>query len=168
MTKIWFERKFAFENMEGTFPGILERITGTPLRLMHLINKADNDIASQKPEGKWSAKEQVGHLWDLESIWLTRVQDFESGKKTLAEADLENRKTHDANHNQYDINLLFQQFAKERFVLLEVLRKHEHDAEELTSIHPRLKTPMRMIDLAYFVAEHDDHHMAIIRKLLDK
>jgi hypothetical protein len=32
------------------------------------------------------------------------------------------------------------------------------------SLHPRLKTPMRVIDLAYFVAEHDDHHLARVRE----
>jgi hypothetical protein len=31
--------------------------------------------------------------------------------------------------------------------------------------HPRLGTPMRLIDLAYFVAEHDDHHLARLREL---
>jgi hypothetical protein len=27
------------------------------------------------------------------------------------------------------------------------------------SLHPRLKIPVRIIDLVYFVAEHDDHHL---------
>ena len=31
--------------------------------------------------------------------------------------------------------------------------------------HPRLGTPMRLIDLAFFVAEHDDHHLAQITHL---
>ena len=31
-----------------------------------------------------------------------------------------------------------------------------------TALHPRLETPMRMMDLFYFVAEHDDHHLARI------
>jgi len=35
-----------------------------------------------------------------------------------------------------------------------------------SSLHPRLKTPMRIVDLAYFVAEHDDHHIAAIREIL--
>lgn len=40
--------------------------------------------------------------------------------------------------------------------------------EQLTysALHPRLKTPMRVIDLAYFVAEHDDHHLSRVRELL--
>jgi|GEM_PF-4393916 len=35
-----------------------------------------------------------------------------------------------------------------------------------TALHPRLKTPMRIVDLAYFVAEHDDHHLSRIRELV--
>jgi hypothetical protein len=34
--------------------------------------------------------------------------------------------------------------------------------------HPRLKTPMRLVDHLYFVAEHDDHHLARIRELLSE
>ncbi len=45
---------------------------------------------------------------------------------------------------------------------------HFFNAETLgkTALHPRLKTPMRLIDSLYFVAEHDDHHLAIISNLL--
>jgi hypothetical protein len=32
--------------------------------------------------------------------------------------------------------------------------------------HPRLKTPMRLVDHLYFVAEHDDHHLARIWELI--
>jgi hypothetical protein len=34
-----------------------------------------------------------------------------------------------------------------------------------TAIHPRLKKPMRVIDMAYFVVEHDDHHMASMSEI---
>jgi hypothetical protein len=33
--------------------------------------------------------------------------------------------------------------------------------------HPRLKTQMRLVDHLYFVAEHDDHHLAHIWKLIN-
>jgi hypothetical protein len=29
-------------------------------------------------------------------------------------------------------------------------------------VHPRLKAPMRLVDHLFFMAEHDDHHLAII------
>jgi len=34
------------------------------------------------------------------------------------------------------------------------------------SVHPRLQQPMRLVDSLYFVAEHDDHHIAKISGLL--
>jgi hypothetical protein len=35
-----------------------------------------------------------------------------------------------------------------------------------TSLHPRLQQPMTVTDHAFFVAEHDDHHLARISELL--
>jgi len=35
-----------------------------------------------------------------------------------------------------------------------------------SALHPRLGTPLRLIDHALFVAEHDDHHLARIGGLL--
>jgi hypothetical protein len=39
------------------------------------------------------------------------------------------------------------------------------DELERCVVHPRLGTPMRLVDLAYFIAEHDDHHLARLREL---
>jgi hypothetical protein len=33
-------------------------------------------------------------------------------------------------------------------------------------MHPRLKQSMRLVDHLYFVAEHDDHHLAKIWELV--
>ena len=35
----------------------------------------------------------------------------------------------------------------------------------LTSLHPRLNQPMRVVDMALFTAEHDDHHLARMTEL---
>jgi hypothetical protein len=35
-----------------------------------------------------------------------------------------------------------------------------------TALHPRLGTPMRLLDHVLFIAEHDDHHLARISWLL--
>jgi hypothetical protein len=93
------------------------------------------------------------------------MDDFVSGEKELRSADLTNQKTHEANHNRRDIEGLLADFRNERKKLVEkVLLIPEKDLDK-TSLHPRLKTPMKVIDLAYFVAEHDDHHLAQITDL---
>lgn len=35
-----------------------------------------------------------------------------------------------------------------------------------SSLHPRLKTPMRTMDSFLFAAEHDDHHLARVAALM--
>jgi hypothetical protein len=35
-----------------------------------------------------------------------------------------------------------------------------------TAVHPRLGQPMRIVDMAWFVAEHDDHHLARMTELV--
>jgi hypothetical protein len=49
-----------------------------------------------------------------------------------------------------------------------VRRLDEYDATfvERTALHPRLKMKIRVIDLAFFIAEHDDHHLARISELI--
>jgi hypothetical protein len=40
------------------------------------------------------------------------------------------------------------------------------DQVAIVAIHPRLQTPMRLLDWIYFVAEHDDHHFAQARRVI--
>jgi hypothetical protein len=42
----------------------------------------------------------------------------------------------------------------------------EPDQLGLTAVHPRRQQPMRVIDMALFVADHDDHHLAKMTELL--
>jgi hypothetical protein len=39
---------------------------------------------------------------------------------------------------------------------------------DASSLHPRLKVQMNAVDLAYFDAEHDDHHLVKINHILMK
>lgn len=164
-TIFWFDRKFAFDHLKGTFPSVYERLDGLLLRLEHKLSSIPDEHLETKIDGKWSIKEHIGHLLDLEDLWIARMEDFHNGKTELSPADLENRKTHEADHNQRSLEELISTLNTRRSVFLGLCRKSEHNAELLTALHPRLKQPMRLIDLAYFVAEHDDHHLAAITEI---
>jgi len=43
----------------------------------------------------------------------------------------------------------------------------DHAVFSQTLLHPRLQQPLRLVDHLYFVAEHDDHHLAKIWAALD-
>ena len=98
---------------------------------------------------------------------MARVDDFLTERDTLAVADLGNRKTHEANHNAQELAEILAGFRTARLRLVEHLGTFEPDVLARTSLHPRLKNPMRLVDHLYFVAEHDDHHLAKIWELID-
>jgi uncharacterized damage-inducible protein DinB len=84
----------------------------------------------------------------------------------LTPADLNNTATSEAGFNRFSITALLQKFADERketIKLLDSINVKDHDH---TSLHPRMQQPMRIIDIMYFTAEHDDHHMGVIQLAL--
>ena len=162
----WIERKFEFNFPIGMFPVIIERLRGTLPHIQNIIKDKTEEELSQKVEGAWSVKEQVGHLYDLEELWYGRLEDFLSGKQTLRAANMGNIKTHNADHNKKKIEKLLEQFSSARDKLIEKVQNMDGADASLTALHPRLQQPMRLIDALFFVAEHDDHHLARIRELL--
>ena len=158
----WFERKFEFSFSADLYPILCVRLRGTPARLEEMLCGVPHDLLIARKEEKWSAQEQVGHLLDLESLWSSRVDDFVEGKRQLSPADLQNRKTHEANHNARNITELLAEFRTARTVLVEKLQTLPSTQFAQTLLHPRLKQPMRLVDHLYFVAEHDDHHLSKI------
>jgi|SRR5208282_5094901 len=163
---VWFERKFDFSFPVELHPNLCARLRGTPARLEETLRGHTHELLAGKPQQKWSAQEHAGHLLDLEPLWLARVNDYVAASPQLTATDLQNRKTDEARHNAQPLEQILVEFRAARERLL--LRVSELDASLLArSIpHPRLKTPMRLVDHLYFVAEHDDHHLARIWKLL--
>jgi uncharacterized damage-inducible protein DinB len=159
---LWFERKFEFDFPVEQYPNLCVRLRGTPARLEEMLGGVSHNVLVEKPEGKWSAQEHAGHLLDLESLWLARVDDFLGEADTLTVADLTNRKTNEANHNGRRLEEILAEFRAARTRLLNRIAKCEPSLYARTKLHPRLKQPMRLVDHIYFVAEHDDHHLARI------
>lgn len=127
-----------------------------------MVDRPERDGVSS-----WSIQEHVGHLADLEALWLARVDDLAAGVEVLTEADLENTATWDAVHNSRAIDDILAEFRGRRSTLVHRLEALADEGWSRTSLHPRLRQPMSAVDLGFFVAEHDDHHLATIALLLD-
>jgi uncharacterized damage-inducible protein DinB len=169
MTQVpaWFERKFEFSFPVELVPNLRARLRGTPARLEGTLRGRSHVALVGKPQEKWSAQEHAGHLLDLEPLWLARVVDYVAGSDQLTEADLTNRKTHEANHNARPLEQILAQFRAAREALLNGVDGLDPSLFARAIPHPRLKTPMRLVDHLYFVAEHDDHHLAQIWELVN-
>jgi len=164
---IWFERKFEFTFPVELHPNLCARLRGTPARLEELTRHADTALLVRRPQtDKWSAQEHAGHLLDLDPLWLARIEDYAAGASQLTAADLTNRKTHEANHNAQSIAEIVAGFRAARSGLVKRAEKIDPALLERSIPHPRLKTPMRLVDHLFFAAEHDDHHLAHIWQLL--
>lgn len=159
----WFERRFLPIDDNGLLPGILERLDGTPARVAVLLQMR---VATAGARPGWSPAQELGHLVDLEPLWLARVHDIAAGRTELTVADLTNRATHEGDHDRWPLDVLAGRFDAARARLVAALRALTSADLDRAARHPRLGTPMRAIDLAYFVAEHDDHHLARLRELL--
>ena len=164
----WVDRKFNFDFEEGMFPAIVGRLKGTPARLEDLVAGFPAELLTKKLKETWSIQEQVGHLLDLEPLHIGRLDDFLESADRLRPADMSNQKTHEAHHNDTSIDTILLEFRNIRTGFVKRLDQLGSEDVIITSLHPRLNKPMRLVDMIYFTAEHDDHHIATMIELAQK
>jgi uncharacterized damage-inducible protein DinB len=161
----WFERKFDFNSHENIFPSIIERLAGTPARWDEKFKSIPEKILTERIDNTWTIKENVGHLTDLEPLWQGMLEDILNGKTEMRPTDLQNKKTTEANHNAVAIEELLKEFRQIRMQTIAMIENLNEEQIFKSALHPRLKIPMRTMDLFLFVAEHDDYHLARITEL---
>lgn len=146
-------------------PFVLERLRGTPARVEEKIRSIPRAALTRRDGNRWSIQEHIGHLLDLDELHAGRLDDYLAAARVLRAADMTNRKTWNAEHNARPVEEILRAFREERARFVARLDAWPSTAWGMTAEHPRLKLPMRVIDLAYFVAEHDDHHLAWMTEL---
>lgn len=159
------EREFRFDFPVELYPNMRVRLRGMPARLEEFTRGLSPDSLTRQPEGKWSIQENAGHLLDLEELWSRRVEEYLAGAERLSAADLTNAKTHQARHNERPLAEILAAFRATRLAWADRLEGLRLALFGRTALHPRLNQPMRLVDHLYFVAEHDDHHLARIWEL---
>ena len=163
----WFERSFPQQLDPRLLPAIVERLADTPLRLRAKVAKLPAGLLRLNPAGKWSIQEHIGHLLDLEPLWQGRWVDITHDAATMREADLTNRKTHEAGHNDRPLDVLLDEFEQARRASVVQLLQFRTKDLLMSSLHPRLQQPLNVTGLAFFVAEHDDHHLALMSRVAE-
>ena len=160
----WFERKFEFGLTPGMLPFLLERLEGTMARLEKKTTGQADTALSWQPVGKWSVKQHIGHLAEVDEVALKRIDEMLSGVSPLTPAVFEPRQ----DYNSQSVNEVLNLFVKNR--LRNLNRYHALSEEDCMkcSLHPRLKLMMNPVDLAFFDAEHDDHHLVKINEIREK
>lgn len=159
----WFERAFKFEQDPGMLPFFLERLSFTALRMEHKVRGVAEEKLSKQINNKWSVKQHIGHLAEVDEIALKRITEMVNGTPQLSPAVFEPRNE----YNKMPISEVIEYFRKNREKNISVYNSLDNAKLKKTSLHPRLKVMMNPVDLAMFDAEHDDHHLVKINEILN-
>ena len=62
----WIERTWAFDTPADVYPGVVERLRGTPARLEELVEGLTPAELVRHEDDSWSIQQNAGHLLDLE------------------------------------------------------------------------------------------------------
>jgi hypothetical protein len=157
----WFERNLKFGYPIEMLPFYLERLNGTILRLKAKVKGISNEVLTHKQNNKWSIKQNIGHLAEVDLIANKRIDEMIACVSVMWPAVFEPQ-----DYNPWPIGEVLNFFETKR---LQNISKYQSLTKEdlvKSSHHPRLKVPMTPVDLAWFDAEHDDHHLVKINEII--
>jgi len=157
----WFERTFQFGLPARMLPFYIERLEGTIARIQNKVKNVPEEILSNRLDNTWSVKENIGHLAEVDEVAFKRITEMITGATVLSPAVFEPKP-----YDRWPITDVVNFFLETRS--RSVIRYRELKPDELgkASQHPRLKVMMTPVDLAWFDAEHDDHHLVRITEIL--
>ncbi|PSL43880.1 DinB family protein [Chitinophaga niastensis] len=161
----WADFQFHFGFRKEYFPFFIERLHATAARLEEMTVLIQEEMLEEKEPGHWSVKENIGHLIDIESLHEGRVEDLLQGYDLRA-ADMQNKKTTEAHYNQFPIGELLHHFREVRGAYIQKLLSIDPDLLDKKGLHPRLQQQVSLVDLLYFVGEHDNYHLTVIAQLI--
>lgn len=160
----WFERHFNSGLPAGMLPFYLERLEGTIWRLEHKVNGIAEELLSAKCDDKWSIKQNIGHLAEIDEIGNKRIDEILWGISPMSPAVFEPTR----DYNTKPVTEILNFFRENRLKNLGKYKKLTEDDLKKSSLHPRLKVIMTPVDLASFEADHDDHHLVTINSILNR
>ncbi len=112
-------------------------------------------------EGKWSIREVVGHLLDVERIFSYRAFRFSRGDQTELPGFDENSYVPKGNYDQHDITELVEEFYLLRKATVSMFRGFDKKMWELSGKANGAAMSVRAV--AWILAGHLIHHMKVIQ-----
>jgi hypothetical protein len=113
-------------------------------------------------EGKWSIREVLGHLVDGERVFGYRAFCFSRGEQAPLPSFDENQYVAVAGADRIPLAELASEFATVRASNLAFLRRLS--AEEAARVGTASGKPISVRALAYIMAGHPRHHVAVLRE----
>jgi hypothetical protein len=112
-------------------------------------------------EGKWSIREVIGHCADAERVFGYRALAFARGEKAPLPSFDENEYARSAGHDRVPLAALLEELGSVRAATLHLLRHFPAEAWQRTGVASG--KPISVRALAFIMAGHVAHHLAILR-----
>lgn len=148
-------------------PVLLERVQGTAVRLSNLLARQPAEKLLHRAEGKWSAMEHLGHLLTLQDRFYHRVDDFAQRRTKLCDINLRDQVPFLQGQRLRMLGDVLEEFRLKRLDFANRVEHLHRRSLEHAAYHPCQDRTMRPMDMLLWIAEHDDHHLASVRALLD-
>src|SRR5687768_12792247 len=129
----WFERVFTFGSPKGMLPFYIERLEGTIPRIEAKIKYASDEILSNRLNNKWSVKENIGHLAEVDEVANKRIDEMIAGISLLSPAVFEPK-----TYYELPIQEVITFFSEARSKNIKRYKELSLSDLEKTALHPRL------------------------------
>jgi hypothetical protein len=162
----WSERKLDFNRPVGELPLLAERMLGTTDRIQALVRNLAPERLQLRIQGKWSVLEHIGHLMVLDERMQVRVEDWLSLSGRLSPIDLSDQLVLLDGQRRRELGDVLTELRIRREALVNGVMNLPSAVHSHYALLPCRHLRMRPIDMFLFLAEHDDHHLATMRRLI--
>jgi uncharacterized damage-inducible protein DinB len=156
--------KWPTDHTRADFANIIASLKTIGQKIISLSEHLSSDQLKEKPNGKWSIHEHVGHLLTIESLWIARLDDFVMKNETLRLSDPTNEATNTARFNEQRLGQLIEDLDGIRQAHLAMLSRFESECENMVVFDSEKNRPTRLIDHLGAMLDHDSIHIQAIQK----
>lgn len=127
-----------------------------------VLTLPEDKLLYRYAEGKWSIKEVINHLIDMERIYAYRALRFARNDKTILPGFDDNEYVKHSGANSRDISALLKEFEAVRHSTIAMIDGLEEEAFIRSGIINDKSVSARA--LLYHIAGHELHHIRILKE----
>ena len=142
---------------------MFDQLISSKKTVINFLNSlSEDDGLYSYDSGKWTVKQVIGHMIDMERIFSYRALSFARGETTSLPGYDHNEYVEKANFNSQSIEQLQKQFQTERESTIQLFSSFTD--EMLMRGGTASENPFTVRSLGFIIAGHEQHHLKILRE----
>lgn len=142
---------------------LIEGLTASYIFITGMVQGlTDEQLLYRYQPGKWSIKEVMVHVMDVERIFTYRALRFARQDKTALPGFDENAYMPPAKADARDINSIIAEYTSLRTATIELFKSFDEEALQQRGVASGLEVSVRA--LGYIILGHEVHHQKVIQE----